>query len=53
MSMPNDYNHTLVIEVEVEVDLAEFDEICTIWKKKNRFLGFETQWLICYACSVL
>jgi len=34
MSMSNDYNHTLVIEVEVEVDLVEFDEIYTI-KEKN------------------
>lgn len=31
--MPNYYNHLLVIEVEIEVGLVEFDEIRTIWEK--------------------
>jgi len=32
--MQKDHKHLLVIEVEVEVDLFEFDEI-RIWREKN------------------
>jgi len=35
--MQKNHNHLFVIEVEVEVDLVEFDEI-RIWKEKIRFV---------------
>jgi len=50
--MLNDYKHFLVIDLEVEVDLAEFDEIRTIWEKFY-LVEFETQWFMCSACACL
>jgi len=38
--MQNDNEHLLVVEVEIELDLFEFDEIRD-WKEKNCFLCFK------------
>jgi len=37
--MQKDHKHLLIVELEVEVDLVEFDEI-KVWREKNQFFFF-------------